>query len=342
MTGAGAKLKGNLLEDVVARLHESRAGKVETRVKVPALGSSREREVDVLITQQVVGYPVRLAIECKNEQDPVGVGRIGEFIDKLNDVGIPVAQGIFVTPVGYTADARGRAEKAGIRLLVLDGLDANRMAAAVNDALMAVVHYVLLVDVVNIFPYLPQRASSEAEEWPAAPALNEISVQNRVWIDWLTRTKPIRLGESERFFYAANGSGAIVSYRIAALVGQIPGTERRFALRNANTNATERSRIEADFSAPTTLALEFVEAEEELTRLKDEVWRQSHRLVQFVRVPRLISGSVFWPPTEDALQKIAALRARGDAVTFATVEGKDLSRAWEYSQRTQPDRNADA
>jgi hypothetical protein len=75
---------GDVLEDIVALLHNVPAGSIQTRVKVPALrpGSDgeRTREIDVLISQDVAGYPIRIAFECKNEQDKVGIERIDAFV----------------------------------------------------------------------------------------------------------------------------------------------------------------------------------------------------------------------------------------------------------------------
>jgi hypothetical protein len=37
---------------------------------------------------------------------------------------------------------------------------------------------------------------------------------------------------------------------------------------------------------------------------------------------------VFWPPSREAVQRVIGLQAKGIAVTFAMVEGRDLSAAW--------------
>lgn len=64
-----AKRKGDLLEDLVAMMHEMPEVVVEKRKKLPVLNSKagRRREIDVLITSNVAGYPVRLGLGCKNE-----------------------------------------------------------------------------------------------------------------------------------------------------------------------------------------------------------------------------------------------------------------------------------
>jgi len=79
-------------------MHQMTGVKVEQNVFLPAQdGSGRKREIDVLLSSQVAGHPVRVAIECKNEKEPIGVQKVGEFIDRLLDVGIPTQLGIYVS-----------------------------------------------------------------------------------------------------------------------------------------------------------------------------------------------------------------------------------------------------
>ena len=109
------KQKGDLLEDIVALLHQQEGVKIDKRIKIPAGGASskRKREIDVLLTSYVAGYPVKIAIECKNERKKVGSEKIDAFVGKLKDIGIPTQQGIYVSPTGYTKDALDRAKERG-------------------------------------------------------------------------------------------------------------------------------------------------------------------------------------------------------------------------------------
>jgi hypothetical protein len=79
----------------------------------------------VLVTGNMAGYPIRVAIECKNEQLPIGVPKLDAFVGKFKDIGIPVQQGIYVSVSGYTSGMIERATAAGIRPLVLTGLTAD-------------------------------------------------------------------------------------------------------------------------------------------------------------------------------------------------------------------------
>src|SRR5215213_8551501 len=105
--------KGALVEVIVGMLHDLPGVKVERNVRLPPVhgDSSRSREIDVLLTSYVAGYPVRIAVSCKNERAKVKPGAIGEFIDELDDVGIPLQHGIFVCVNGYTSGALDRAKE---------------------------------------------------------------------------------------------------------------------------------------------------------------------------------------------------------------------------------------
>jgi len=54
---------GNALERIVALLHDLPGIKIQTKVKLPSIrsGSKRKREIDILLTSSVAGYPVRIA-----------------------------------------------------------------------------------------------------------------------------------------------------------------------------------------------------------------------------------------------------------------------------------------
>ncbi len=73
----------------------------------PASGLGGKREIDVLITAIVAGYPVQMAVECKNEAEAIGSPKIDAFIGKLQHVGIPPQQGIYISANGYTTGAIG-------------------------------------------------------------------------------------------------------------------------------------------------------------------------------------------------------------------------------------------
>ena len=110
----------------------------------------RTREIDVLLTGKVAGYPVRLAIQCKNYGKPITIGQIGEFRDLLEDVGIPPQNGIIVSVHGYQAGGTKRAKELGIKALVLEGLDETRLKAEIKDTFQFFIHLLLVVEDMHI------------------------------------------------------------------------------------------------------------------------------------------------------------------------------------------------
>ncbi len=98
---ATTKDKGDIVEQVVAWLHEAPGVTVQRNARLPMLGGRRRRwDIDVLLTSNISGHEVRLAIECKNEEGPIGAPKIDAFRGKLEAVGIPPSLGIYVSASG--------------------------------------------------------------------------------------------------------------------------------------------------------------------------------------------------------------------------------------------------
>lgn len=319
-----SKAKGDVLEDVVALLHQTGAGNPEVRVQLPTTSNrNRTREIDVLLRHRVAGDPVLVVFECKNEGKPVGVEYIDAFFGKLYDVGIPPSQGVFVSSNRYTRGARERAAICGIRLLVLDGLNVERMAAAVNDALLSIVHFVLAVSGVSAFPFLPPDAPGDP--LPDGWERNLPRLYDYIWRRWIKGTLPQTLGEHMVPVRTGQG-GAVMDCIVRAHVGTVTGTGTRLILKDASSGILERGRIDTTFQLPTSLPLRTFTTEDELqTVLRSDM---TPAVIHRVRVPRIVINAIFWPPSNEAVTKLRELIASGEEATFARVEGADLARAW--------------
>lgn len=152
-----SKEKGDLVERIVASMHERSDIIVEKNVFLPAAGGAgRRREIDVLLSSTVAGYPVRFAIECKNEARATGAPDIDKFVGKLDDVNISRQYGIYVVTSGYTKGAVDRAQQAGIKTLILSGLSQDRLASAISEAMQSVVHCLLVVQQIVIQNNVPR------------------------------------------------------------------------------------------------------------------------------------------------------------------------------------------
>ena len=87
--GVASKEKGDVLERVVAIMHEAPGVEVRRDVLLPAKNdSSRWRQFDVLLVGNVAGHQTVLAVECKNHKRRKDVGDVGRFRDHLEDVGL--------------------------------------------------------------------------------------------------------------------------------------------------------------------------------------------------------------------------------------------------------------
>lgn len=73
--------KGRLVEEIVEKMHDNPNVRVQRRIFLdPVGGGSSKREIDVLLTGDVGGYPVRLAIEYKNGKKPISPEKIDAFV----------------------------------------------------------------------------------------------------------------------------------------------------------------------------------------------------------------------------------------------------------------------
>jgi hypothetical protein len=353
---ASSKQKGDLVEDVVALLHENQGVKVDKRIRLPSLKKGRrKREVDVLLTTEVTGYPVRLAIECKNEGKAIGTGRIDEFIGKLQDVGIPVSHGIYVSSTGYTSAALERALDAGIRPLTLEGLSPDRLEIAINEALQSVAYLVATWSQMSRFE------NTEHDHQPGGLVIRTLlakelgfgtpAILTHLWLLWINEKIPPLMGTHhiyirlpEEFYFEREDTpfrkGVVyATVEVGGAVASFRGRVKQVGLRHAQTAELEKLHFDAEFDAGAeTIQLTPFRTEEELER-----FLASHpvTLQPRVKVPRIVSERTYWPPTRGALQKIQELKARGEEITFEKVEGVSLGKAWEFVIEREEEREDD-
>jgi len=347
-TPSTARAKGNLVEDLVALLHEDLGTRVERRVRLQSLthGPKRQREIDVLLTADIAGYPMRIAIECKNERRPVGTERIDQFIGKLEDIGIPTNQGIFVSPTRYTSAGLQRALAAGIRPLLLEGLTADRLRVELSDALQSIVYLSATWRQISRFdnvgdagfnaPWFSVRTNLPKDLGNGLPA-----VLTHLWLLWMRDEIQPRIGIHHIYIRVPEGfrysrgetpvadSHLIVDLEVVGYVASIAGKAKRLGLRHAESSLVEKLRVEAEIKTLTKkIQLDRFETEEAL-----DGFLTSHTIVmqQRLRVPRLISDRFYWPPTMDAIERVQQLKASGEEITFEKVEGSSLWRAWNFT-----------
>lgn len=351
--------KGRLVEHIAARMHQTPGLKVETHVFLPARGTTgRKREIDVLLTSEFAAFPVRVAIECKNEKERIGSERIDAFIGKLDDVGIPPQQGIYISASGYTRDAIERATAAGIRPLILQGLANGALASQIAEAFQSVVYLVPQVITIAVTynegipanaPVHPVFCNERGRVCGTAPGL--------IWQGWLAGEPPSTLGEYELHlpvppgWYSLIGGRKIMTEEVAArvrVVGAvvtIPGQFTHHRLVNAATKTLERGQIDASFNpwiaqASVTTLL----SEEELTHFGPQS-AQVQIQIGRMRVPRLHIGPAYYPLSERVATLVTErMKAfeRGEIsdprpFKWEEIEGTDIRTIWEPVWSHQPE-----
>lgn len=348
--GGSSDSKGRLLERIAALLHEGSNADVEIRAKPPPLdGPSDRREIDVLLSGQLAGYPVSFAIECRNWKKRMGPAEIDGFAGKLEDIGIPTRHGIFISANGYTKGAIRRAKKAGIRPLLLQGLTEDRLSSALTDALQTTIFLLPVVASMTLFDEAARdkapRSAIEATVKTVPQDLpGLVPVMNQLWELWTTGVVPTNVGEHHCFLrlptrfqvfrtepVLRNGV-LIATIQVQAVVFALTGQASVLSLINADTQRLERATLRAEFPDLSGQKTSVVFKTEEEVAAYLQANPNQQLLVGRVKVPRLVFQSTYWPPSQQALARFRRLKSQGKEIDFRTVESLDLGRAWELFQ----------
>ena len=333
------KIKGNVLEDLVAMMHEVPGVRVEKRKKLPVLRSKtkRKREIDVLITSSVAGYKVQIALGCKNEAKALDTLAVDNFVGILNDVGIPIQHGILVSANGYTRDAQDAADTHGLRTLVFEGLSADRLGQEINAALKAVVYLLVSQFNLSMLPYVEGGWADDGRFITAVldrddePPVTQILTS--VWELWVSGKIPDTIGEHLICLAPKNSDAtwmAVGALTVTGWMASAPGVVSQSVLKDTKAGTIDRVHVSAKFDEiKGPLTLEPVNSE---ATLADIVKKERTSLVIRVRVPRIVSDVGYWPPTSEAVQKVKALLDAGTPVTFEGLESTNIMDAWRFKR----------
>lgn len=337
-----AKAKGNLLEDLVAMMHEVPGVLVEKRKKLPVLqgNKKRTREVDVLITSNVVGCQIQIAFGCKNEAKALDTLAVDNFAGILTDIGIPLQHGILVSIKGYTRDAQDAAKSRRIKTLLFEGLTADRLGQQINMALQSTVYLLVSQFTLNIFPYIEGASSNDprfinamldSDDEPSPTQL-----MTCVWELWISGEIPATIGEHSVCIKPKSPEAnwlVIADVTVTGLIASVPGTFSQSILKNTEAGTIDRVRISAKFDEiKGPLILEPLNSEQ---ALPDVFKKQQVTVVTRVRVPRIVSNVGFWPPNEESTRKVKALFEAGKPVTFEDVESPNIMEAWRFDRSSK-------
>jgi hypothetical protein len=351
-------IKGRIVEMIVASLHEDSGLIIEQNVRLPSLlNPKRKREIDVLLSGTISGYPIRIAIECKNYKSIIDAPKIDAFVGKLQQIGIPSQHGVFVSAQGFTSGAIDRAKEAGITPLVLTGLTSNRLAAELFSAVQSVVY--LLPEITTI------QVKSNLKEIPGIGFLWFLydkerkmrgSVQDLVWKMWIEGTiKPV-MGETEidvpvpeDWQNLIDGElkpvlSVKIKLKVKGLVARNQGQATQHALIDSASNKLNKFRIDIKFDTnQTTLPIQPVFSEEDLQTYLNKQSEPIKLSIGRVILPRIYFNYLYWPLSERAFKGFSMLVQKcykegriPDPEEMKEIEGNDLRTIWEPPWEENP------
>jgi tetratricopeptide (TPR) repeat protein len=333
-------------------MHNYPGVQVERNARLPPVqgDQTRRREIDVLLTGEVAGYPVRIAFQCKNERKPIEPELIDAFIGELDDVGIPPQHGIFVCVNGYTRGALDRAKVKGVRTLVLRGLTKDRLASEVAEAfqfnvyLQAEVRDLTITNKVSKQENEGQFLIFHDDEKNVCGTLPDLVVSR-----WQYGDPPSTIGEYTLNLDVPEGWNQVVAGRVEPVLGisaqvfvrglvvELSGKTESHALVDPVTESLERGRVNVQFDLPqknekVVFPVRAFDTEEELEKFTKK--KAGVRVVSRIRLPRIWCGRVYYPFSERVARKLLEQRERdptlsSHSTSHEDLEGTNLNAAWE-------------
>jgi hypothetical protein len=328
--------KWKLVEKVVAAAFDEQNVTVERNVRLRSLrrkgGNGGFREIDVLITGELIGQKIHFAVECKHYKRKVDSHHIDGFIGKLQDVGLPTQTSIFVATRGFTTQAIERAHEVGMKTLILkEGFHADEKAKILG-AIQS--HIFLLCSIVELVVSSSEPFILEYDEFKFFNNKGQFLglLPDFIWASWIRGTPPAELGEFQfslkirdeaRFLEDGTQnpvSEVLVKCQVSAVLKQFKGEASRLHLFDVHSNQTERYRISANFSDSAPVQHIFqTEAEMQKFLAKDT----SIAKIQFPRLllPKIaMNHGMLWPVNSEVFEVFKQKRdsfCEGDFIELA-------------------------
>jgi hypothetical protein len=350
--------KGDVLEKIIVEMHEVSGVKIERNQYLPSIdGSGRTREIDILITSQVAGFPVRIVIECKNEKKTTDIERIDAFIGKLQDIGIPVQHGVFVSTSRYASGSIEHAKRVGIRTFLLRDIS-DKLAEIVKEAIQSVIYLLLTITNIGIVNDISVTAPwSEVLFFRDDEGKLCGSLPDLVWDKWIKGNIEDFVGEHEILFSLPTGWHQIiqgqeaniksikVTVSVIAIVLTLSGTLNHYQLIDAKDGTIEKNQIKALFN-PTLgkYPINEFRTEQDLVSYLHKQQGMKLSIGRF-RLPRIRWLSIYWPPSKKAMLALARIHKEKteqgqpfdmSAIPLTEIEGDDLNALWEPIAEDHP------
>lgn len=350
--------KGDLVEGIVALMHEMPGVTVDRNIYLPTIdGSGRVREIDVLLTSNVAGHPVRVAIECKNDAKPIGIESIDEFISRLADVGLPSQNGIFISASHYRSGATKRARAAGVRTLILKNLSEGTLSSTISAAFLSHIYLLLTITRIEVINDIV-RSEDSIQMLIFRDQDGQIcgSIPDLVWHLWVQGEISQDLGVFEQELEIpsdwrqvvdgldARVKNVKVELQVSGHVATYPGKVREYQLVDSESETVERHTTQADFrDRPKKVQIASFLDDNELRKYLRELSAITLTIGK-VRLPRLRFGPMYWPPSLETAQKIISVMQDffdgkipdPRPLDFSVIEGDDLVRVFDPIMNALP------
>ncbi len=351
-------IKGKLVEMIVASMHEYPNVKVERNVRLPALhNSKRKREIDVLVSGWFSGYPIKIAIECKNHKSIIDVPYIDAFVGMLQDIGIPSQHGIYVSTVGFTDGAIERANESGIKPFVLTGLNSDRLSANIIEAIQTVIYLLPEITKLSVTCEVP-RTENPFQMWFLYDDSGKMraALPDLVWRKWVDGGFPSEIGEYDTEIEIPKDwkvfidgeykhiTSAMANIRVTGLVITVQGKATQHALVNPTDHKINRYTTNVAFDIPSNIfPLISFSSEGDLRKYFINRPEPIKLTIGRIKLPRVRFSSLYWPLSARAVTEFAKLGMKclgegrkASADELAKIEGSDLKTVWEPVGEEQP------
>lgn len=344
-------IKGKLVEMIVASMHANPQVTVESNVRLPALRNpTRKREIDILISGFFSGYPIKIAIECKNHNEILDIPYMDAYIGKLQDIGIPTQSGIYVSVAGFTEGALERAKEVGITPLILTGLTPDHLAAKINEAIQSVVYLLAEITSLEIRCNVAMTENSFQLWFLYDDSMKmRASIPDLIWKKWVEGRLPSKVGKSEIEVEIPAGWKLLVDgkfedvisakakIQINALVINMKGQATQHALINPVERTISRFKTNVSFDLSSNIyPINMFSNEDDLENFMKNRPESFRLSVERIRLPRIRFYLLYWPLSARAVTEFIPLvnkciqeKRLASNEELSAIEGNDLKTIWD-------------
>lgn len=333
--------KGNLLEEIVASFHNDESLKVEKKVWLKPLNDQNGelREIDVLITTTISGYhKLYIPIECKNHARQINPSDINAFSGKLDELGLPKSNAIYVSVNGYTPKAKKSAKKAGIKLLTVQGLTKDRLAKSIYRAIQSVVYILPILKTYKVISSIENVSNNEHLIFFDKNKNYIDTLADIIYNMWKADEVPLLLGThkfrievpDDRFNLYNNELHMCfpitVELMFVGYVFSYYGNASRLLLIDDETQEAKKDNINLDFENCEKCTIKSFESEEKLNEFLNNR-KESYKLdIARLKLPKVRMQDVFYPLSK---------KVHNEFQTFYNNPNRSKLEIEEFSQKIQ-------